>query len=348
MLDLSKYCLEIHDSILVAVKKINANRRQFVMIVEETSRLLGILTDGDIRRGLLQGLTVEDCVDKVMNPNPLTAPIGISQEQAKIIMSDDEVRQLPLVDKDHNVVEVLFLDELKGGARKENLAVIMAGGLGSRLRPITLRMPKALVEVDGRPVLEKIILDLCSHGITNILLAVNYMADAVEQHFGDGSGLGVSIHYIREKKRLGTAGALSLINDHPGQPILVMNCDIVTSIDYSALLDYHRERDAVATLCVKTHHIEVPYGIVDIVDEQIVNLTEKPKLKCLVNAGIYVISPQVLDYVPHNEYIDMPEVLSSLLKGGKDVEAFPLVEKWVDIGGVEDLELAHRINTDIV
>ena len=224
----------------------------------------------------------------------------------------------------------------------------MARGLGNRLRPITLKMPKALVEVDGQPVLEKVIFDLCDHGITNILLAVNYMADAVEQYFGNGSGLGVSIHYLREKKRLGTGGPLSLINDHPEQSILVMNCDIVTSIDYSALLDYHRERDAAATLCIKTHHIEVPYGIVDIVDEKIVNLTEKPKLKCLVNAGIYVISPQVLDYVPHNEYIDMPEVLSSLLKGGEVIEAFPLVEKWVDIGGVEDLDFAHRISTDIV
>jgi len=251
------------------------------------------------------------------------------------------LQQCPVVDSNNTVVRVDYLENFNVKVNHDNWIVIMAGGLGKRLHPLTEDIPKPLVEVKGKPMLESIILELKTHGFTNIFLTVNHKFKMIEEYFGDGSQYGVNIKYIREKKRLGTAGSLSLLKKLPKLPLIVMNCDLVTNINYSGLLNFHESHNSVATMCVKEYDFEIPYGVAKIEQGLIVGLEEKPIHRSYINAGIYVINPKIIEQVPKDTYYDMTQFFENLIVNNDLPNAFPILEKWMDVGSMIDWKLAN-------
>jgi NDP-sugar pyrophosphorylase family protein len=255
-------------------------------------------------------------------------------------MRREQVGQMPILDSRGAVVDLVLAGEIFNPDPGKHAVVIMAGGLGTRLRPITESIPKPMVPIGGRPVLELIIEQFATQGFRWITLCVNHLAEVIEDHFGDGKAFGVEIEYVREAKRMGTAGALSLVSPAPAKPVIVMNGDILTALNFSQLLTFHYDNGALATMGVNHFQYQIPYGVVDIRNHQIHGFVEKPIYDFFVNAGLYVVSPQVLDCVPEDEFFDMPSLFDQLEPSQK--MAFPIHEYWLDIGKHDDLDRASR------
>jgi dTDP-glucose pyrophosphorylase len=322
------------------MEKINTNDKQSVVVVNNKMKLLGVITDGDIRRGMLKGFSIEDEVDCVMNTNPLTFKyenfIDVSIEE----LVEDGILLYPIIGEHNNLVDIYSPSGVT--SYEDNRIIIMAGGLGTRLRPITEKIPKALVLVRGKPILSHIIDSLKEQGLYKITLSVNYKAEMIEKYFGDGSRHGVKIDYIYENKRMGTAGSLSLIGDLPNKSFIVMNCDLITNINYRALLDFHKDQESFATMCVKQYDFNVPYGVIETVNARITKVSEKPVYNFNVNAGIYAFEPEVIELIPDNTFYDMPILFQNLSELNRDIYAFPVFEDWVDIGMLSDLKKANK------
>jgi dTDP-glucose pyrophosphorylase/predicted transcriptional regulator len=330
-------------SILDAMQTIEKGSSQIVLIADEAGRLLGTVTDGDIRRGILRGKALQDPVSTVMNANPLTSGDGQSRDAAIVLMRDKLIHQLPVVDKDGRVVGLITLDGVLRELRLETLVVLMAGGLGTRLRPLTEATPKPLLPVGGRPLLEITIENLARQGFVNFALSVNYKAEMFRNHFGSGENLGVDIQYLQETERLGTAGALRLLPQRPTTPILMMNGDILTNLDARRLVQYHREHGAAITMCVREYEWKVPYGVVSMTNNyRVASLEEKPSRREFVNAGIYVVSPEALDHLPETGSIDMPNLIDKVGSVSGAAAVYPLHEYWLDIGHLDDLQRAQE------
>lgn len=323
------------------IRTITETAKQIALVVDAQGRLKGTITDGDIRRGLLRGLGLDATAAEVMKENPIVAGPGLARETRIRYMREGRVKQLPLVADDGTLVGVELLDDMASGAADDTWVVIMAGGLGTRLRPITETIPKPLVEVGGRPVLETIVERLAAQGFTKVFLALNYKAEQVRAHFGDGHRWGVEIGYMEEETRMGTAGALTLLPSAPPGPFLVMNADLVTDIDFRRLLNFHADHAADATMCVREYKFEVPYGVVETAGNRILRLTEKPTHSYFVNSGIYALDPSVLDLVPRGHFYDMTTLFDDLLARGGHGVVFPVHEYWIDIGQLPDLERAR-------
>jgi NDP-sugar pyrophosphorylase family protein len=302
--------------------------------------LVGTATDGDIRRGILAGIGLDHPVAKVMNRSPITAKPGISDEAALALMRRHSIHQLPILSADNRVVDVKLIDELTRASHAEHWVVLMAGGAGTRLRPLTDDLPKPLIKVGGKPILETILMNFIASGFVKFFISVNYKAEMIQEYFGDGSNWGVEIAYLREKVKLGTAGALALLPEKPRNPFVVMNGDLLTTINFQQLIKYHREHQATATACVLEHTTTIPYGVVEIAENEVVSIREKPAVKQFINAGVYLLEPVVFDYVEPNKPLDMPSLLNTLVQKGKTTVAFPLREYWIDIGRLDDLKRA--------
>ena len=337
---LAEITISPDQSIFNAVEKITENRKQFVLVVNEGLQLLGMVTDGDIRRGILRGVSIDDTIDKIMNPHPITSSIDEGRKNIVKKMRQNVIRHCPIIDADKKLLGVEYLEDYLAGPKINNWVVIMAGGLGKRLHPLTEHRPKPLVEVQGKPMLESIITDLCRHGFQNFFLAVSYKSEMIEEYFSDGRDYGADIQYLREDKRLGTAGPLSLLEDVPEEPVLVMNSDLVTDVNYEGLLHFHSDHKASATMCVRQYDFEVPYGVVETDHLQITDLREKPVQQFYINAGIYVLGPDVLKFIPRDTFYDMTDLFEELIKNDLQPHAFPVLEKWMDVGRLEDLEKA--------
>lgn len=329
-------------TILEAMKIIDETTMQFVAVVDEEMRLLGTVTDGDIRRGLLKGLSLQQPIESVMNTSPVCGPVGEEAVDYRKQMKVQKLKQLPLVESDYTLKSILFADELEHIAKKENKVVLMVGGLGTRLYPLTEKVPKPMLNVGNKPILETIIESFKSYGFVNFVLCVNYKKEMIMDYFQDGSYLGVHIEYIEETKRLGTAGALSLLKEKPKSPFFVMNGDLLTKVNFEQLLDFHHESESIATMCVREYEYQIPYGVIKTHHEQLLSIVEKPIHKSFVNAGIYVLSPKALSFIPEDEFYDMPELYKKLLNIEKHVSAFPLREYWLDIGRIDDYERANN------
>ncbi len=328
-------------TIFQTMKVIDKTSLQFAVVVDDENKLLGTVTDGDIRRGLLNGLTLESKIQEVMNTSPLVVEEGKSIFYYKEVLRLKNRKQLPITNDQNQVVDIFFLDQVQDVFPKENEVIIMAGGLGSRLRPLTDKIPKPMLKVGSKPILETIIESFRSYGFSNFVLAVNYKKEIIQDYFQYGNSLGVNITYLEENKRLGTAGALSLIHNRPQQPFIVINADILTKLNYELLLDFHIESDSVGTMCVREYNYEVPYGVIKTDNYKLLSIEEKPVQRWFVNAGIYVLDPEVLEYIPKNEFFDMPELFKKLIELGQSVSAFPLREYWMDIGQKGDFEKAN-------
>lgn len=335
-------------SLMDAVRAIEVSRRRMAVVVASDGCLLGTLTDGDIRRHLLAGGSLEAPVSKAMNPTPITAEIGNPDGYMRDLMRRGNVIALPLVDQDGQFLHLIHLMDLEqddtqadGAPLGFSFAVIMAGGEGARLRPLTNAIPKPMVEIGGAPLLERQIQRLAKGGINRIYISVNYLSHVIEEYFGDGHDFGLEICYLREQEKLGTAGALSLLPEHPDRPIMVMNGDILTTSDIDSLYSFHMTHGAKITVAAIDHRVDIPYGVIRAEGPFVTGLVEKPSERFLCNAGIYAVSPEALSLLPGGKYINMTDLIEACLVRNLPVAVFPVHEYWNDIGTPDDLEKAR-------
>ena len=325
-----------------ALKIIDSGGMQIALVVDQDDRLIGTLTDGDIRRGLLNNLTLDDPIESIVFTAPTVAHLGDSKEEILKKALTKKLRQIPIVDQDHRVIEVQHIEELVRPHQKSNKVILMVGGLGNRLRPLTETTPKPMLKVGNKPILQTIVEKFAEYGFTDIVMCVNYKSHIIQDYFGDGSAFGVTIEYILEEQRMGTAGALSLLTSKPVEPFFVMNGDLLTNVNFEHLFDYHLTHNATATMCVREYDFQVPYGVVNIDGHTIQSIVEKPVHKFFVSAGIYMLSPEVLELIPKNEFYDMPTLFETLVQQQKLAISFPIREYWLDIGRMEEYERANN------
>lgn len=341
MSNLQNLLINEDTKICEALKVIDKGAIRIALVVDENNKLLGTLSDGDIRRGLLNNYTLEDSIKDLYFKTPITALSSESKEKIIKKAVQGQIYQIPLVDENNTLVDIVNLTSLLKISKKRNRVILMAGGLGTRLRPLTENIPKPLLKVGHRPILETIIKSFADQGFENITISLNYKGEMIKEHFKDGSEFGVNIDYIEENDRLGTAGALSLLKEYPHEPFFVMNGDILTDVDFGSLLDFHSFGNADATMCVREYEYQIPYGVIQTENEHIKSIVEKPIEKFFVNAGIYVLSPHVFNYIPKNEFFDMPTLFNILIENQKSVMSFPIHEYWLDIGRISDFEQAQ-------
>lgn len=344
--DLTDLCIGSDSSIRDAMACIDNSDAYIALVVDKTRRLLDTITDGDVRRAILAGTDLDSPVSVLLErratspyPAPVTAPIDTLPAALLQLMRERRVRQLPLLDGSDRVIGVVTRRELAEGEPLPLHAVIMAGGYGNRLRPLTDDLPKPMLPVGDKPLLELIVEQLRDAGVSVVNVTTHYKGKVISDHFKDGSDFGVAIRYIEEEKPMGTAGALSLL-EKTESPLLVINGDIVTRMDFRAMLAFHEEHEADMTVALKQYEIKVPYGVVECDGVSIVRITEKPSIKHFINAGIYLLNPDILEYIPSDESYDMPELVNRLEAAGRRVVGFPVTEYWLDIGQVEDYNRA--------
>jgi dTDP-glucose pyrophosphorylase/CBS domain-containing protein len=325
-----------------------SGRVSMALLTGSEGRLLATITDGDVRRGIMAGFGLDSPLRDILpikqrmpNPRPITASVGSDRATLLKIMTDRSVRQLPLLDTEGRVQDIIILADLLPHAVPGMKAVIMAGGFGKRLRPLTEDLPKPMLPVGGRPLMEKVVEQLRDAGIHQIVVSTHYKAEKIMDHFGDGRDFDVRIDYVREDQPLGTGGALSLVA-RPQEPMLVINGDILTQVDFHALLAYHQEHVADLTVAVRHYGMQVPYGVVDCDGSIVTGISEKPTLSFFVNAGIYLLAPQVFEFVNRDQAFNMTDLIGWLNKAGKTVVSFPILEYWLDIGQPEDFQRAQE------
>jgi dTDP-glucose pyrophosphorylase len=327
-------------SIQQSMECLDASARQIVLVVE-SERLVGTVTDGDIRRALLRRLSLDQPVSTIMNRAPRTVGPDADAAAVRTLMHEHKIHQVPVVDEGGRLIGLHELDALLQGPDQEAWVVLMAGGLGSRLHPLTQDTPKPMLKVGGKPVIHTIVETLVDQGFRRLFLSVNYRAEQIKDYFGAGEQFGATIEYLHETEPRGTAGALSLLPVRPDVPVLVMNADVLTSVNFANLMRFHMDSGAAATMCVREYAVNVPYGVVEIEDNRIVALNEKPQKRFFINAGIYALSPDSLGFVPGSGLYDMPTLFRKLMAQELSVSAFPLREYWMDIGHLEDLDRAR-------
>lgn len=342
MKNIDLYQIYSNATIKEALDKINVGGLSIAVVVDATKKVVGTLTDGDIRRGLLSGLTLDDPIQTIYNTNPTLANCNEAKEKIIQKAISKMLYQIPIVDNEGKLTDIEDLATLLRVNKRNNRVILMAGGLGTRLKPLTEQIPKPLLKVGNKPILETIIENFEQYGFSNITISVNYKADMIKEYFGDGSRFNVNIDYIEETKRLGTAGALSLIENRPQEPFFVMNADLLTNVNFTHLLDYHSFENSMATMCVREYDIQIPYGVIEFDKNRITSIKEKPIHKFFANAGIYTLSPHIFDYIPKNQFYDMPTLFEHLINDNKKVLSFPIHEYWLDIGQHHDFIRANE------
>ena len=325
-----------------ALQIIDSGAMKIALVIDEGEKLLGTLTDGDIRRGLLKGLSLESSIESIIFKTPTVCHIEDTKEKILEVATQKKLYQMPIVDSDGRLVGIEEIDELLKPTIKSNKVVLMAGGLGTRLRPLTEHIPKPMLKVGDKPILETIILNFKKYGFTNIILSVSYKSEIIEEYFKDGSAFGVTIEYVHEEKRMGTAGALSLMREKLNEPFFVMNGDLLTNINFEHMMEYHLSHQSSATMGVREYDFQVPYGVVNVDAENILSIEEKPVHSFFVSGGIYVLDPNVLELIPGNEYFDMPTLFEKAISHKMKSVSFPIREYWLDIGRMEEFEKANN------
>ncbi len=334
----SNALLPINTTIQDAIQNLNASTLQIVLIIDDQGKLLGTVTDGDIRRGLLRGLDLRAGIDQILFTNPLVAPPEMSREMILHLMRANKLLQMPVVDEHHRVVGLHLWNEIIAQPERDNLMVIMAGGMGTRLLPYTEDCPKPMLSVAGKPMLEHILERAKSEGFRRFVLAVRYLAHVVEDYFGDGTKWDVHISYLHEDSPLGTAGALSLLDPIPTEPVVVTNGDVLTDVRYGEIIDFHKFHQATATMAVRLHEWQHPFGVVQTEGVNIVAFEEKPVFRTHVNAGIYILNAEAVQLVPCEIPSDMPDIFELLRLRGERIIAYPMHEIWADVGRPDDLK----------
>ena len=336
-----KYCASEKCTLLEAMQQMDREGVGVLFVLDETERMVGMLTDGDVRRAILKGVSLSEALSKSMNVNFVYGEEGQTRTSLINLIKKIHRRHLPILNKDKRIVDIMLLDEIDF-IRNYTPIVIMVGGLGSRLGSLTKNCPKPMLEVGERPILETIIKAVNQHGFYKFILSVNYMSHVIEDHFGDGSRWGVEIQYIREQESLGTAGSLGLLSKVPEKAFFVMNGDLLTRLNFQSLLDYHNEHTVRATVAVREYENKVPFGVVEHDGSYLVKMKEKPVFKHYVNAGIYILEPSCLSLIPKNKPYDMTDLIEGLIADDHKVAMFPVHEYWRDIGRADELQLANQ------
>lgn len=325
-----------------AIEIIDAGSQQIALVVDADRKLLGTVTDGDIRRGLIRGLSLNQPVAQIMNPRPVTIPEIADKTSILNIMRVNKLRHLPVVDDAGHLIGIEKLDDLIQTPRRENWVVMMAGGLGTRLRPLTENCPKPMLEIGGRPILETMLTEFVKQGFGRFCFSVNYRAQQIIDYFGDGSRWGITLDYIREDYPMGTAGSLGLFCSETDQPVIVINGDILTRLSFDQLLSFHEKRGASATVAVAAYDFKVDYGVVRVDRDLLTGFEEKPVFTNFINAGIYVLNPEVIKRLEGESCLDMNALLEGMLQNRERVCAFPIREYWTDIGKMDDFIQAQQ------
>ena len=340
------YVIRPTSSVREAMSLIDKNGKGIVLVLDSNGCLLGTISDGDVRRAILANTDLEIPVQALLDQrnkegarNAVTAPPGFSDADMLRLMNERGVRQVPIVDSNGRVLDMAFVDDLVRAYELPLTAVVMAGGFGTRLRPLTDTTPKPMLPIGDRPMLERTIEQLKNTGIRRVSLTTHYKADVISDHFGDGKDFGVAINYVHEDQPLGTAGAIRLL-EVVDEPLLVINGDILTHVDYRAMLDYHKKHQACLTVGVRQYGLQVPYGVLECDGANILRVSEKPKIQFLVNAGIYLLEPGAREFIPGGRKFDMTDLIQALISERRNVVSFPILEYWLDIGQYADYEKA--------
>lgn len=325
-----------------ALTVLDAVATRIALVADAEERLLGTVTDGDVRRGLLAGRGLEIGVTEIMNRAPKTVPPEVDRRDALRMMNQLGILHLPIVDAGGRLIGLHVLSELLENERRDNWVVLMAGGEGRRLHPITRDIPKPMIPVGGRPILETILNAFLEYGFHKFFISLNYRGEQIRDYFGDGQRWGAEITYLQETDKRGTAGCLSLLPEVPDKPLFVMNGDLLTKVNFQSLLDFHVGNRATATMCVREYAVEVPFGVVEIEDSRIIGIEEKPVSKYFINSGIYVLDPDCLNTVPRSGVFDMTTLFGKMIENQRKIGSFPIFEYWMDVGRLTDLERAHK------
>jgi dTDP-glucose pyrophosphorylase len=320
---------------------IDAAELQIALVVDQDKKLLGVITDGDVRRGLLAGLTLEATANSVMNTQFTSASEDMKPTAIETLMRDKQLRHIPILNERGILLDLRLLDEATKTERLPNVVVLMAGGLGERLGELTKDTPKPLLKVGDKPILEIILESFLAQGFHRFFISVNYKSEMIENYFGDGSRWGADIEYVRETKRLGTGGSLSLLPEIPKDPFFVMNGDLLTKVNFKGMLEFHASQTQLATMAVREYDVQIPFGVTELDGHKITGLVEKPVKRFFVNAGVYVLSPQCLPLIPKDEFFDMPNLFQKLINHGFATSSFPIHEYWLDIGRMSDFQRAN-------
>jgi dTDP-glucose pyrophosphorylase len=340
-----KVLLNPSSAISKAIQILDKEAQKIVLVVDESKKLLGTITDGDIRRALLKGCVLSDSIDKVMYRKARVATTNESRKQIQARMEKLKLMQMPIVDNNMVVHGLEVQRPFTEKQRLNNPVFIMAGGFGKRLRPLTEEVPKPMLKVGSKPILETIIEEFISSGFVQFYISVHYKAEMIKEHFGNGKQWGVNINYVHEEKPLGTAGALGLLPKKISDlPLVLMNGDLLTKVNFEELLSFHQEQGGIATMCVRKCDFRVPYGVVQKDGYRIKSIVEKPVQSFFVNAGIYILNHNLVKMIEKNSYLDMPNLLENCIEKHEQVNMFPIHEYWMDIGQIEEYE---RAQTDI-
>jgi len=335
--------LNPNSTIKEALKIIDSGAMRIALVVDTNDKLVGTLSDGDIRRGLLNNLSLTDTIESIIFKTPTVCTISDSKEKILEIAVTKKIYQIPIVDHNGKVVGIEEVDELLKPKKQNNRVVLMVGGLGTRLRPLTEHTPKPMLKVGDKPILETIILNFKKYGFINIILSVSYKAEIIEEYFKDGKEFGVNIEYIYENQRMGTAGALSLMRDKLDESFFVMNGDLLTNINFEEMMNYHISNGSEATMGVREYDFQVPYGVVNIDGNNILGIEEKPVHNFFVSGGVYILNPKVLEFIPNNKFYDMPTLFEMIIVEKLKSISFPIHEYWLDIGRIEEF---HKANSE--
>lgn len=331
-------------NIATALELIDANCGKLLIVIDSCGKLCGTLTDGDIRRSLLKGESLDSPVSAAMKQNPVIAFVDMDSNERMSLMLAHNISTLPIINENKEFMGIETLHEFKNYEKLPNWAVIMCGGLGTRLGDLTRSCPKPMLRIGGVPILERIMKTLMSSGISTFFFATNYLRSQIEEYFDDGSNWNVSITYLKEEKRLGTGGALSLLPSRPEHPVLVMNGDLLTNMNFLNMIKYHQTSCAKATMGIVEFQYQNPYGVIRHANSRLLGIEEKPVSTWFINSGIYVIEPDLLDYVPDNCFLDMPNLLLQAREDGHPIGVYPIYETWLDIGRPDDYRLAEEIS----
>jgi dTDP-glucose pyrophosphorylase len=340
--ELSLLLIDADATILDALRAIDAGAEAILFVCDQSRRIIGALTDGDVRRAILRGAAVDSrSLREAMRPDFVWVPPHTGRAEVLDIMRARQIGQVPVLDEEGRLCGLHTMRQMISVAERPNRGLLLAGGRGTRLHPITATVPKPMVTVAGRPILERLVLHLMSCGIRRFTLSVNYLAHVIEEHFGDGSRFGCEIEYLRESEALGTGGPVSLLQPPPSIPLLVLNGDLVTQCDVGRLLDFHVDGGYAATLGVRPHAVEVPFGVAVVDGDRLIGLREKPTERMLINAGVYVLSPEAIGLAPPRREYPITELFERCLQEDLPVGAHFLQEDWLDVGRPEELRRAR-------
>jgi dTDP-glucose pyrophosphorylase len=341
MKSLRAYFLFSNQDIRDAIAIIDAGAAKIGLVVDEFDRLLGIVGDGDVRRGLLRGESLESVVASIMNTSFKWLPINADGPFIYEFMCQHNLFQVPMLDVEGRVVGLRLLEEFIQAPARLNAVVLMAGGKGERLRPLTDNCPKPMLKIGNKPMLEIILQRCIASGFKNFFISVNYLKEQIIDHFGDGAKWGVNINYLIEEQALGTVGSLGLLPPITDSSLLIINGDVLSKVDFEGLIQFHNQENAALTIGIREHITQVPYGVVQISDSRVLSIEEKPLIRSFINAGIYVLHPDLLKMLTPSIYCDMPDLAKKIIQMGGLVNGFPIHEYWLDIGHKDTFERAH-------